>query len=363
MLKARYAAFVCLVLLAASSLRHFTVRAEEFFYVTSLHSVLQYSSTGIASGSLTGGTLNSASGIAVDASGNFYVADGSGPAAIHKFSAAGSYVGIFSTNSLRGPQGVAVDAGGNVFVANLSGGNVLKFAPDGSLQTTYATGGFPFSLAIDGSGNLYVGDPALNLIKQISTAGNITTFIGTGSGPTALVQPQGLTFDASGNLYVANYGSSNILKFSADGVQRSVFASTGLDRPIGLDFDTAGNLYVVNNASFTPAGAHPLAGTVRKFSSTGTDLGTFITSDVAIQSIVIRSSTVVAQPPRLAASLVTGGVQLSWPTNAAGYALETKTALGQGTWLTVNSTPAVQGDRFAVTNATSGPAAYFRLRK
>src|SRR5262249_14294497 len=69
----------------------------------------------------------------------------------------------------------------------------------------------------------------------------------------------GLAFDSAGNLYVANLGSNNILKFTPAGVG-SVFASTGFTNlQGGLAFDGTGNLYVANTGNdtiqkFTPAG-------------------------------------------------------------------------------------------------------------
>jgi DNA-binding beta-propeller fold protein YncE len=76
----------------------------------------------------------------------------------------------------------------------------------------------------------------------------------------------GLAFDSAGNLYVSNYNSSTIKKFSSTGVDLGVFAgSPGVNLPHGLLFDNAGNLYVANNGNST----------IEKFSSTGVDLGVF----------------------------------------------------------------------------------------
>jgi DNA-binding beta-propeller fold protein YncE len=77
--------------------------------------------------------------------------------------------------------------------------------------------------------------------------------------------PQGLAFDATGNLYVANYWTNSVEKFSPTGSALGVFASAPLNGPEDLVFDPDGNLYV---ASFG-------TNSVEEFSSTGVYLGSF----------------------------------------------------------------------------------------
>ena len=76
-----------------------------------------------------------------------------------------------------------------------------------------------------------------------------------------------MEFDSDGNLYTAVHSTNQVLKFSPDGINLGVFASTGLDEPYGLAFDEDGRLYVAN------LGNH----TIRRFSPTGDDLGNFAT--------------------------------------------------------------------------------------
>ena len=74
----------------------------------------------------------------------------------------------------------------------------------------------------------------------MTPGGTVSTFVSSG-----LSEPFGLAFDASGNLYVANYGNSTISKVTPGGTV-STFVSSGLSGPIGLAFDASGNLYVTN---------------------------------------------------------------------------------------------------------------------
>src|SRR6476660_3772626 len=57
--------------------------------------------------------------------------------------------------------------------------------------------------------------------------------------------PNGIAIDASGNVYVTT-NANTIEKFSPNGVDLGVFASTGLNLPLGLAFDRSGNLYAAN---------------------------------------------------------------------------------------------------------------------
>ena len=76
--------------------------------------------------------------------------------------------------------------------------------------------------------------------------------------------PNGIAIDASGNVYVTT-NANTIEKFSPNGVDLGVFASTGLNLALGLAFDRSGNLYAANF----------VGNTVEKFASDGTDLGVF----------------------------------------------------------------------------------------
>ena len=77
------------------------------------------------------------------------------------------------------------------------------------------------------------------------------TLVETTFATTGLSNPGALAFDAAGNLYVANYNSNTIEKFTPGGVG-SVFASTLLNGAASLAFDAAGNLYA-SNTKTTPS--------------------------------------------------------------------------------------------------------------
>jgi sugar lactone lactonase YvrE len=203
-------------------------------------------------------------GVAVDSAGNVYVAD-SKNLTIRKITPAGAVTTLAgaplqlgSTNGQGAaarfflPYGLAVDSAGNVYVAE--GGNHLirKITPDGTVSTlagsamqaglTDGTGGAarfntPFGLTVDTAGNLYVADSGNNAIRKVTPAGVVTTVVGssgtTGSldGPAAVArfnQPRGVSVDANGNLYVADYGNSVIRHITPGGIVTTLAGQAGI---------------------------------------------------------------------------------------------------------------------------------------
>ncbi len=150
-------------------------------------------------------------------------------------------------------------------------GPVLAYAPlaGGALSppcgtgaptvSTFAGNGIsdPEGLAFDAAGNLYVANDVAGTISKVTPAGAVSTFVSSGIG-----EPRAPAFDAAGNLYVISYsftdGSFTISKVTPAGAV-STFFSRGLEGPTALAFDAAGNLYVVNGNNtipkVTPAGA------------------------------------------------------------------------------------------------------------
>jgi sugar lactone lactonase YvrE len=170
-------------------------------------------------------------------------------------------------------------------VADAGNGVVRRITPAGTTSTLPApTGGFaaPVGLAVDPQGNVYVALVGNNTISKITAAGVVSTFAGTGPTPghsdgtgasASFFSPEGLAFDAAGNLYVADTGNHTIRKITPAGAVTTLAGSpevlgnadgTGdnarFREPTGVATDGAGNVFVAdwgNNAirKITPAGA------------------------------------------------------------------------------------------------------------
>jgi sugar lactone lactonase YvrE len=201
------------------------------------------------------------------APGDLYVPkdQSSGPGGIFRIAPDGSV-----TTFASGLAAVCVvfDSAGNLYESDRTTNTVFKFAPDGT-KTTFASVPGPIGLAFDGSGNLYVGSSG----PYPSYNGTIIKITPNGSQSTFAQDPRsgefhGLAFDQSGNLFVASFnrkpddtGESAILKVAPDGTL-TTFATinpggqTG-SFPNGLVFDGSGNLLVADSEKiwrFTPAG-------------------------------------------------------------------------------------------------------------
>ncbi|MFD2582669.1 DUF6443 domain-containing protein [Pedobacter vanadiisoli] len=226
-------------------------------------------SPGFANGTGTGASFYSPIGLAFDASGNLYVADYSNhrirvitPSGVVSTFAgtgsAGSSNGSALSATFRNPMGVAVDASGNVYVADrlnhmirkISGGTVSTVAGNGSMGSasgygTSATFQYPNNLAIDASGNIYVADQQNNMIRRIDVSGYVSAFAGTtssgsingtGSG-VRLNSPYGLSIDSQGTLYVAETGNQDVRKIAT-----AAFVVAPM-LPAGLSFNNSdGNI-------------------------------------------------------------------------------------------------------------------------
>gem|GEM_PF-3149551 len=135
--------------------------------------------------------------------------------------------GTASSSKLNAPSGVAVDSSGNVYIADYSNNLVEKVTPDGTLSvfagnglTGAATAGAatssavdrPNAVAVDSNGNVFIVTPQRNRVLKVTSDGTLSVFAGNGSsarptpGPatsSGLPSPQGLAVDSIGNVYIA----------------------------------------------------------------------------------------------------------------------------------------------------------------
>jgi RHS repeat-associated protein len=248
--------------------------------------------TGIANGSASIASFHHPAGLAVDASGNVYVADQQNNA-IRKVTPAGNVTtlagsgspgsanGTGGAASFNSPTGVAVDGSGNVYVADYANNMIRKITPSGVVTTvagngtvgatdavgTSATFHNPMGVAIDAGGNLYVADRVNYKIRKITSSGQVTTLAGSGSAGYANGQgsaasfnsPNSLTLDASGNIYVVDEGNQVIRKVTSTGLVSTFVgsgstgtadgASASFNNPFGIAIDGVGNFYVADDGN------------------------------------------------------------------------------------------------------------------
>ena len=250
--------------------------------------ITTFAGTGESGCCVDGGPATSArmtwpQGLAVDGSGNLYIAD-----ALNGRLRRVDSQGIITTvaTGLNWPEGIAVDSSGNVYIAEKNGHRIRRVDAMGTITTIAGTGarGFsgdgglatgamldsPWDVAVDTSGNLYIADYGNRRVRRVDTSGTITTVAGIGyaidsggTGPAieaVLTRPGGVAVDSSGNLYIADYGNHRIKQVDSSGTLTTI-AGTGMrgDRgdggkaleaqiggPVGLAADTSGHIYLAD---------------------------------------------------------------------------------------------------------------------
>jgi sugar lactone lactonase YvrE len=208
----------------------------------------QAGSTGDTDGAGSAARFKEPLSIAIDTAGNLYVGE-VGNKAIRKITPAG-VVSTFAKAQGMDPQGIAVDRAGNVYVSDIKNKMIRKVTSDGVVSTFVDRVGGE-GVAIDSAGNLFVADGAT--IRKITPAGDVSTFAGTGGlghrdgvGTAAeFYSPLGIAVDTADNLYVTTY-IANIRKITPAGVVSTFIPKGKLSRPAGIAVDTAGNLYVTH---------------------------------------------------------------------------------------------------------------------
>jgi hypothetical protein len=191
-----------------------------------------------------GGGFSFPTGVAVDGSGNVFVAD-QGNNAVKEILAAGGYTTVKTLGGgFNWPFGVAVDGSGNVFVADTGSNAVKEILAAGGYTTVKTLGsGFsaPTGVAVDGSGNVFVAEWDNSAVKEILAAGGYTLVNTLGSGFT---EARGVAVDQSGKVLVADSSNNRVVELSIGAVDFGTVAigQTSATIPLTFTFDTAGTL-------------------------------------------------------------------------------------------------------------------------
>jgi len=204
--------------------------------------------------------------------------------------------------TLNTPSAVAVDKSGDVFIADTENNMIREVTPNGIIRTVAGTGrpGYtgdggpavfasldnPSGVAVNAQGDLFIADTVNNVIREVTPNGIIQTIAGnpagagkhgrggplgggyTGDGGPAadalLQHPQGLAVDSNGDLFIADTGNSVIREISTSGIITTVageggqFGDSGdggqatsalLDAPTDVAVDAAGDLYIADTGN------------------------------------------------------------------------------------------------------------------
>lgn len=263
---------------------------------------------GSADGTGSAARFDLPGGVAVDGSGNIYVADTIN-FTIRKISSGGvvsTLAGLAGTSgSADGAgsaarfdlsYGVAVDAAGSIYVADTGNHTIRTITPAGVVSTLAGSAGVsgstdgtgsaarfndPVDVAVDAIGNVYVADEVNDTIRMITPGGIVTTLAGLAGSPGSadgiasvarFNQPAGIALDAAGNVYVADTRNHTIRKITPAGVVSTLAGLAGsqgsadgtgsaarFNFPADVAVDAAGNIFVSDSSNdlirkITPTG-------------------------------------------------------------------------------------------------------------
>jgi uncharacterized protein (TIGR03437 family) len=262
-------------------------------------------------GPATAAQLNTPDGLALDSTGNLYISDRNNHAIrvvsvdgnIHTAAGTGSPGfsgdgGTAASAQLAAPEGIALDSSGNLYIADTQNDRIRMVTAGGTITTVAGTGNgnvfgdggpasaagliLPTGVAVDQAGNLFIADFGNSRIRVVS-AGKIATIAGSSEGaPLAdrenalsvlLNGPTGVAIDAAGNVYFTEgaigsgsglaQGDCRVWKVTPDNVL-TVLAGTGLASysgdggsatgaqllaPMGIATDPAGNIYIADTGN------------------------------------------------------------------------------------------------------------------
>jgi sugar lactone lactonase YvrE len=221
------------------------------------------------------GTLNSPSGIALDASGDVWVSD-TGDNRVVEFSATGTDIGGFTPSgsyALNGPTGITVNAAGDVFVADTGDNRVVEYSSGGTELNVFGTSSgsgelnAPSGVAVNASGQVLVSDTGDNRVVEFTAAGAYSTSFNSKMG-----SPTGITVDASGDIWVANSGLDDagpdaVMEYNSSGTWQATLGTGetsvhgGLSDPSDVALDGSGHAFVADPdygwvEEFTTGGAY-----------------------------------------------------------------------------------------------------------
>ena len=248
-------------------------------------------------GPATSAQLNLPFGVSADGNGNVYIADYFNNK-IRMVNAAGiitTYAGTGDFGSdgddgpaslaqLYSPYGVSADGNGNVYIADSLNNKIRMVNSDGIITTYAGTGSTgsdgddgpatsaqlnsPLGISADQNGNVFIADAGNVRIRMVNSDGIISTLAGTGTQGSSgdggvaisaqLVNPNGVSADQNGNVYIADTGNGKIRVVSSDGII-TTYAGKGLSGgdggpatlallniPVGVTADVSGNVYIAD---------------------------------------------------------------------------------------------------------------------
>ena len=297
-------------------------------------------------GSATSASLNYPICLALDGSGNIYIADSG--SRVRKVNASSGIINTIAGNGIYGfagdgfaatsaklsvAFGITIDGTGNVYIADRNNHRIRKVnAVTGIISTVAGNGtqgyddgiGYaitaklntPSGVAIDSSGNLYISDEYNHVIRKVKVFdGSINTVIGNGTPSkrgdgdlasyASLKNPRNIVFDGFGNLYIADFYNYEIRKVTASSSIINTIAGNGtlgfggdggaatsanLNKPSGIALDVFNNLFIADQYNYSIRKVNGKTGIISTVAGTGPN-------NYSVAQIGVPASTAFVNEP------------------------------------------------------------------
>jgi streptogramin lyase len=215
------------------------------------NSISEFSSSGKAisgSAGYTGGGLALPWGIAIDTTGNVWVTDpiAINSGAVSKFSNSGIAIAgsPYTGNGLSDPFGLAISGTGVVWAANQK--TTSAFLNSGAAQGFYSPPGTThdyYNIAIDSSENVWMTDKETpGAVEKFTSAGMVVASYT--AGPQKL--SWGVAIDSTPHVWISNSGNNSVTELNSTGTLVANYTGGGLNTPQGVAIDGLGNVWVAN---------------------------------------------------------------------------------------------------------------------
>lgn len=251
------------------------------------------------------GQLNYPSGVAVDPSGNVWVADQLNNR-IEEFNTKGEFVTKFGSlgagnGQLREPKSIAFAANGNLWVTDAGNHRVEEFKPNGEYVAQFGSEGVeagkfiePYGIAIDAVGHIWVSDTRYGRVEEFTSSGGFMREVHGagryGAGNGEFLRPTGLTIDPYEDVWVADSGNDRVQELSSSGEYLAKFGSAGsgegqFTEPKGIVMKPSGNLLISDTGDHRVEELTPTGEFLDQFGIAGSGAGQFSEPDGLAQGL------------------------------------------------------------------------------
>ena len=209
-------------------------------------------------------------GVAIDPSGNIYIADTGNSRIVEMSSISGASFTAYGSSGtgdgqFNAPSDIALDTSGHLYITDQNNGRIVEINNiSGTGWTSYGSRGSgigqflaPAGIAVDGSGRIFVADAVNNRITEMSsiTGTGWTSYGTSGSAAGQFNLASGIAVDSSGNIYVADAGNNRIIEMSGiSGAGWTAYGTYGsgagqFNQPTGITVDSSGHIYVADTGN------------------------------------------------------------------------------------------------------------------